>query len=125
MAKLLSDGVTLVVDRYSFSGVAFSSSKGLDLEWCKAPDSGLLAPDVVIFLKLPIEAALKRGEFGKERYEKIEIQQRVQKNFALLKTSSWTELDAARSVEELAAEVTALALSTIAAVADRPFGRLP
>ena len=33
-SKLLS-GTTLVVDRYSYSGVAFSAAKGLDIEWCK------------------------------------------------------------------------------------------
>jgi thymidylate kinase len=33
-SKLLS-GTTLVVDRYSYSGVAFSAAKGIDIEWCK------------------------------------------------------------------------------------------
>ena len=45
MEEKLSSGVTLVVDRYSYSGVAFTAAKGvpgLDLEWCKAPERGLL-----------------------------------------------------------------------------------
>lgn len=28
-------GTTLIVDRYSYSGIAFSSAKGLDFQWCK------------------------------------------------------------------------------------------
>lgn len=28
-------GTTLIVDRYSYSGVAFSTAKGLDIQWCK------------------------------------------------------------------------------------------
>jgi thymidylate kinase len=32
--KLLS-GTTLVFYRYSYSGIAFSAIKGLDIEWCK------------------------------------------------------------------------------------------
>ncbi|PWZ16906.1 Thymidylate kinase [Zea mays] len=48
-SKLLS-GTTLIVDRYSYSGVAFSAAKGLDIEWCKAPENGLIAPDLVILL---------------------------------------------------------------------------
>jgi len=33
------------VDRYAFSGVAFSAAKdGLSLEWCKQPDRGLPRP---------------------------------------------------------------------------------
>lgn len=35
MESRLRDGTTLVVDRYSYSGVAFSAAKGLDVEWCK------------------------------------------------------------------------------------------
>jgi len=42
MEEKLKAGVTLVVDRYSYSGVAFTAAKkspGLDLDWCKAgPD---------------------------------------------------------------------------------------
>lgn len=35
MEDKLRGGTTLIVDRYSYSGVAFSSAKGLDTEWCK------------------------------------------------------------------------------------------
>ena len=83
MEKKLRMGTTLIVDRYSYSGVAFSSAKGLDIEWCKvklclilqkknaiffffevvkiqtlllqAPEMGLLAPDLVLYLDIPPE----------------------------------------------------------------------
>ena len=35
MESKLLGGTTLIVDRYSYSGVAFSAAKGLDIEWCK------------------------------------------------------------------------------------------
>ena len=38
MVAALQSGTTLVVDRYSYSGVVFTSAKqlpGLDLNWCK------------------------------------------------------------------------------------------
>ena len=38
MEAKLKTGKTLIVDRYSYSGVAFSSAKGLDIEWCKVKD---------------------------------------------------------------------------------------
>lgn len=68
MEKLLRDGVTLIVDRYSYSGVAFSAAKGLDLEWCKAPETGLLKPDLVLLLTMKASAIAKRGGFGEERF---------------------------------------------------------
>eukprot|EP00960_Hanusia_phi_P066411 766393-Hanusia_phi.AAC.12 len=47
----LASGETLIVDRYAYSGVAFSAAKGtLNMEWCKGPDRGLPAPDCVIYL---------------------------------------------------------------------------
>lgn len=77
MEDKLRSGTTLIVDRYSYSGVAFSSAKELDLQWCKvtwslfnayylivtvlvsipvffvqAPEKGLLAPDLVVYLDI-------------------------------------------------------------------------
>jgi dTMP kinase len=43
-------GKSVIIDRYAYSGVAYTSAKGLDFEWCKEGDRGLPAPDKVIFL---------------------------------------------------------------------------
>jgi len=43
----------------------------MDAKWCWEPEVGLLAPDAIIYLDMPIEDAAKRGEFGGERYEKV------------------------------------------------------
>eukprot|EP00124_Ichthyophonus_hoferi_P003263 Ihof_evm1s274 gene=Ihof_evmTU1s274 len=89
MKKLLSQGITLVVDRYAFSGVAFTAAKGLDVNWCRQPDIGLLAPDLTIFLDLPVEVAAERGTFGEERYEKREFQEKVYTHFQAMTTPDW------------------------------------
>lgn len=85
MTKLLNDGITLVVDRYSYSGVAFSTAKGLDFKWCKEPETGLLKPDVVILLTMTVEAMTRRGGFGQERYEISELQLKANDVFMQLK----------------------------------------
>uniref|UniRef100_A0A1B6EN76 Thymidylate kinase n=1 Tax=Cuerna arida TaxID=1464854 RepID=A0A1B6EN76_9HEMI len=104
--KLLQQGTTVVVDRYSYSGVAFSAIKnGMNLEWCKWSDAGLPKPDLVLLLTLSMEAMNSRGGFGEERYEKNEIQQEVVKVFRELKDSTWKEIDADRSMEDLHAEL--------------------
>ena len=68
MRKRLEEGVTLVVDRYAFSGVAFTAAKvpqrilgapssppqGIERDWCWAPERGLLAPDLVLYLDMPV-----------------------------------------------------------------------
>ncbi|KAI8988305.1 thymidylate kinase-domain-containing protein [Mycotypha africana] len=87
--KIVHQRKTLVVDRYAFSGVAFSSAKGLDSNWCRHSDVGLLSPDIVLFLDLPIDEAEKRGGFGEERYEKKELQIRVREEFMKLEDKNW------------------------------------
>jgi dTMP kinase len=59
-----------VLDRYAYSGVAFSAAKPSlrgDLDWARAPDAGLPLPDAVLFMDLPPEDAAARGGFGGER----------------------------------------------------------
>jgi dTMP kinase len=46
----LKQGTSIILDRYAYSGVAFTSAKGLNFEWCKNSDKGLPKPDIVFFL---------------------------------------------------------------------------
>ncbi|OAD07581.1 hypothetical protein MUCCIDRAFT_77465 [Mucor lusitanicus CBS 277.49] len=101
LSEKLNSGTTLVVDRYAFSGVAFSSAKGLDLEWCRNPDIGLLTPDIVLFLDLTIDEAEKRGGFGQERYEKRELQIKVRDEFAKLQDDTWKSVQREGSTRHL------------------------
>jgi dTMP kinase len=104
------------MDRYAFSGVAFSSAKpGLDVEWCAAPDEGLPAPDVVLFMDLPMEAVADRAGFGIERYENAAFQTAVRAAFDRLQERvggalPWRNVDASGSRDEVAARVEAAAL---------------
>ena len=45
----------------------------------QAPDRGLPAPDLVLYLDIPLEVAEQRGGYGQERYEKREMQQQVRR----------------------------------------------
>jgi dTMP kinase len=63
--------------------------QNFDLQWCKFPDSGLIAPDVVLYLDMPLEEASKRGEYGGERYEKLEFQKEVSNVYSKLKEDNW------------------------------------
>lgn len=79
VAALLS-GTTLVVDRYAYSGVAYSAAKGvpgMNVDWCRSPDIGLPAPDLVVYLRVNNAVAAARAGFGEERYEKAEFQEKV------------------------------------------------
>eukprot|EP00158_Paraphelidium_tribonemae_P008054 Partr_v1_DN28450_c1_g1_i1_m41803 putative thymidylate kinase len=97
MRAALNSGITLIVDRYAYSGVAFSCAKGLDYEWCKSSDIGLLSPDAVLFMDLPAKVMISRGGFGQERYETVYFQQKVRLQFDRwigASDSEWIVVDA-------------------------------
>ncbi|XP_044523601.1 thymidylate kinase isoform X3 [Gracilinanus agilis] len=100
----LSRGVTLVVDRYAFSGVAFTSAKELS----------------------SVEAA-KRGDFGNERYENNVFQEKaLQRFYQLMKDDSlnWKTIDASKNIEDLHKEIYSLSEETIQMAQETPVGEL-
>ncbi|XP_041032574.1 thymidylate kinase [Carcharodon carcharias] len=124
----LQQGITLILDRYAFSGVAFTSAKpDFTLEWCKQPDSGIPKPDVILFLHLNPSIAMKRGGFGNERYENHTFQKLVLRQFEeLMKDENldWQRLDASQSIEDLHQEIMSKVKKTIEKAAEEPIGEL-
>lgn len=107
LLKYLQDGVNVVMDRYVYSGVAFSACKrGMSLEWCMNADRGLLRPDVVLYLDVPDTRS--RPGWGEERYETPEFQARVRDTFARLiriENVNWYVVDASQTVDDVAVRV--------------------
>ena len=42
----------MVLDRYSFSGTAYSVAKGLNFDWCMNSEHKLIKPDFVVYLRV-------------------------------------------------------------------------
>lgn len=107
----LCNGYTIICDRYFASGVAFSAAKGMDIEWCLAPDRGLPAPDIIYFLDVNEDVQMERGGFGNERYEVAAFQRNVRRKFFELKgylsDLNWHMIDANKSEDEVFAKLKA------------------
>eukprot|EP00927_Polykrikos_kofoidii_P049961 TRINITY_DN43932_c0_g1_i1.p1 TRINITY_DN43932_c0_g1~~TRINITY_DN43932_c0_g1_i1.p1 ORF type:complete len:285 (-),score=51.12 TRINITY_DN43932_c0_g1_i1:170-1024(-) len=104
----LNNGVSIVCDRYAFSGVAYSSAKGLDLAWCQSPDRGLPLPDGVFFLHVDEKVGASRAGFGDERYENANMQARVRAQFRLPQIRAgvnWHDVDGAREIAVIQGEI--------------------
>lgn len=83
----INNGISVIVDRYSYSGAVYSAAKAnpsLSLEWAWQPEIGLPRPDVCLFLHISPEDAAKRGGYGVERYENAAMQARVRELFLTL-----------------------------------------
>ena len=96
----------------------------MDVEWCKSCDKGLPAPDVIIYLDMPIEISASRENFGEERYESFDFQKMVQSKFMDLKRSDddegkniWQVIDAARTIDEIQTDVRNIVEKTIGEIA--------
>ncbi|EDV55013.1 uncharacterized protein Dere_GG20995 [Drosophila erecta] len=123
----LHEGRTVVVDRYSFSGVAYSAAKGLDFDWCYAPERGLIKPDAVFYLRAPPADLTNRTQYGEERYEKVEFQGRVAKVFDRIcseQGSYWHQFDATKPVEDLHAQIASITEELLPKVGTQPLEML-
>lgn len=111
MKKDLESGTFIVCDRYSYSGIVYTASNpefrlsapftkryfkenikplpivvtGSKFDSLIQTEVGLIAPDLVIFLEIPPEIALKRGNKSDEEvFESLEMQQRVVEQYKCL-----------------------------------------
>lgn len=82
----LNEGKFVVLDRYIYSGIAYSLAKLKQsstqpemgsVDWLYSPDKGLPKPDLTIFLTLDLKELGNRKGWGEERYEKEEFQKTV------------------------------------------------
>lgn len=111
--KDILDGVSVIVDRYSFSGAVYSAAKDnpdLSLDWAWYPEIGLLKPDLLFFLDISSADAAKRGGYGAERYETEKMQTRVrtlfQQLFSRLDQVYIKTIDAGKTMDQVTAEIS-------------------
>ena len=111
----IAEGITIVIDRYYYSGIVYSAAKDrsdLTLKWAWEPEVGLPRPDICLFLDITPEAAAGRGGFGNEKYETSKMQKRVRELFyELLRLPGGEDINvvnASRSVDEVAKEMLGL-----------------
>ncbi len=86
----------VVCDRYVASGRAYTAAQGnLTLEWCKQFDEGLPRPDLTIYLECNMDKLSRRRGFGLSYLETIDFQQKVKKQFEILRDEepNWVSID--------------------------------
>ena len=116
----IADGKIVVSDRYADSTLAYQGyGRGLDLEMLRtitAFATGGLTPDLTIYLDVTPEEGLQRRRLGGDEWnrldaEALEFHQRVRDGYLKLveqEPERWAVINAARSVEEVQAEIRGL-----------------
>ncbi|CAL1676792.1 unnamed protein product [Lasius platythorax] len=112
--KTLLSGVTIIMDRYAASGAVYTAANtGRSLNWCQQPDIGLPKPDCVVLLKVSKRQQEQRSDWGKERFEHDEFQQRVDTNYEKLRDDTWIAVNADQDKSAVHGEILQKALSII------------
>jgi dTMP kinase len=72
VAKQLGEGIDVVCTRYKFSSLAYNAETEEERSFVSAANSELISPDVLIYLRCPLDVALGRmhERVTKETYEK-------------------------------------------------------
>lgn len=119
MKKWLVRGENLVVDRYAFSGAAYTAAKGYDIEECMKADTGHLRPDVVYFIDVPV--AVLQTRYGTEKYEKPEFQEKVLVQYnKLFDPAYWIRIDGTKSIEDVQYDIRVDVLSRLSSALPQP-----
>lgn len=103
----LDKGINVIVDRYAFSGVAYSVAKGESLEWCFMPDQCLPRPDIVFQLDTDTNIIKARANFGEERHDNVEFLAKVRKAYENFHSFLfWNVIDATQDIESIHTKIT-------------------
>lgn len=97
-----------------------------------APDQSLPSPDITLFLTLPSSQASQRSDYGTERYESVELQDKVRQEFGRVaqrvmagneRNGQWKEVDASGTIEQVGQRIWDLVEGVVKAEKDE-VGRL-
>ncbi|CAH8837517.1 unnamed protein product [Trichobilharzia szidati] len=101
ISAALKAGISVVVDRYSYSGIANTAAKfhplsEADWQWCRSTESGLLQPDFIFCLAPENFAEITvRDGFGEKKFETPDFQKQVLINYGRLSREMESELNEA------------------------------
>jgi dTMP kinase len=102
----VSEGKLVIVDRYYYSTIVYSTIVGLEEDWLLHIKRGLLVPDLVLFLRLPPQLAITRKAENDDLAFRQKADLAYQRLFARISHDVRTaEVNAAGKVDDVHIEV--------------------
>jgi dTMP kinase len=105
--KMVSNGTTVIMNRYYQSNLVYGISKGLKLDWLLSLDKGLPKADLVIVIDIHPKTLVSRSKNVVDTFEKdLELIRRVKKNYRILANKfNWRIVEGEKSVDEVQSQV--------------------
>lgn len=115
LREWLAAGAIVICDRYLASSIAYGEAQGLDAAWLRDLQRHLPQPTLTILLDIPPEASLSRKQVARDKFERdLPLLSRVRASYRRqAEAPDWRLVDGARSVEAVAADVTAAVRSRL------------
>lgn len=110
--RWISEGYTVICDRYFGSTLAYQSAAGMDMGWLKAINSKVtIRPDITILMDIDPEVSLKRvsarGEMS--RFEKLDYLRKVRQAYlSIADEFDFIRINADRDRDTVAEEVISI-----------------
>ncbi len=105
----LDAGKIVVTERYTYSSLAYQSTRGLPMVWLEVINRAAPKPDLAILIDVPAETAIARimGSRKLDTFEKdMQLQRRVRENYLrIAKQKGMKVVDGGRAVDEVQADV--------------------
>lgn len=112
----LKKGLWVVSDRYYYSTIAYQGVKG-DIDWITRVNKKARRPDMVFYLRMPPEEALKRigGRSGRSIFEKLDFLREVRDLYDSIfeKDRRTFIVDGLQAVEAVEAEIWKIVARTV------------
>jgi dTMP kinase len=106
----LKNGIVVISDRYLHSSLAYQSAAGVDVDWIRSLNKGILNPDIVFLLDIDPKISLMRvNDRNRTIFEKKAYLIRVREKYLeFAKAGELVVVDASRSIEEVQKDVRAI-----------------
>ena len=100
--KALDEDKIVISDRYKYSNMAYQGANGVDPKWIEEIEKYSLDPDVVFYIRVRPESAMKRRK-EKDLYEEnYDFQKKVFDIYEILsKKYKFIVIDGEKSIEEI------------------------
>lgn len=123
-AKILEHinaGEHVIIDRYAHSGVAYTISRGIDINWALRADEGILAPDVIFHFDADPEILAKRKDFGNGVHENVNFQKTIRKSYKSISDIRWHYIDATKNKDDIHTEIVLKFHDTVKWYSDKKY----
>lgn len=112
---MLEKGKIVVSDRYVYSSLAYQGAAGLDIEWIKEVNRMVPAPDLAIYIDVPLEVVIERCRGRRKSVMEFpDIQARVREIYMhLVREGKLIPVNGNRPINEVSKDIRRIVLEML------------